>query len=146
MILVLLSTISVILNIYVLWYIFNLQKNSCECALSTSHQFIKWYLIISITCNAALLYLYYADRPSFIYYEKIYFICFIPASILYAYITYKYVIDLESRQCECSSAIQRGIMWFEALVISIIYSFGGLWILVGGAAFAAYMQAHSKKK
>ena len=138
---IIISCISLVLNVYVLWYIFNLEKNVCECALSTSHVFIKYYLIVAITCNAALLYLYFADRKLYHNYEKAYLVCFIPGSIIYAYITYKYVIDLESRACDCSNAVQRGIMWIEALIISILYSFGGLWILIGGAAIAAYFEA-----
>lgn len=126
---IILSPFSILINLAALWYILHLKQIGCECTLGTANDLIMYYLIISITCNFFLLYIFFNHRFKYETCETIYLAFFIPASIGYGYLTYQYVKKLKANNCECSNRVQRNILWIEALIISCIYCIGGLLML-----------------
>lgn len=137
------TMVSLMINSYVLWYIFNLEKNNCNCSITAHSKFIKYYAYVSIACNVALLLLFFNDSQHYLRYETIYLAIFVPSSIIHAYVVYKYVKESEHEVCECTSQVERSLLYILAIFISIIYSFGGIFLVLGTMG---YLVAISKKR
>ena len=137
------TIMSLAINAYMLWYILNLERNNCKCSITSHSKFIKYYAIVSIVCNVSLFLLFLSDSRHYTRYETIYLMFFVPASIIHAYMVYKYVQEVDIESCECQSKLERWVLYLLSLVISTIYSFGGLVLFIGGAS---YLVAISKKR
>jgi hypothetical protein len=138
---IVLTTAMVLTNSYILYYIMRLERIECACALTRSQKFIKYYLYGSITANTIVILSLLSKRLSkrHALYRN-YMMIFIPATIIYTYITYHYVKFLREKGCNCSHAIQRYIMYAVSLIMSIVYSIGGIWIFFGVVFVAFFMK------
>ncbi len=130
----------VITNSYILYYILRLEKIECACALTSSQKFIKYYLYSAIAANSLVILSLTTKLSNLDVFYRNYMMLFVPATILYTYITYHYVKALREKGCKCSHAIQRYIMYAMSLIMSIVYSVGGIWIFFGVFVVAFFIK------
>lgn len=105
--------ISVIINVYILMYLVNLEKVGCKCAMNWRRTFIMFFIIFSVVLSIASLFSY--DILS----SAIVMGLFTVASIANVVIILQYINMLKKEQCDCSEGLAREIMH----VIAILYAF-----------------------
>ena len=118
-----------ILDLYLLFHVYKLNNSECECSHNSKLNIIKCYLIFSIICSLTQLYIYKINKKLFYKYKNVVLMILIPLSIIYAYITYLYTIELKNKNCNCVNTLYVTILYLVSLLISFISSFFGLIVL-----------------
>ena len=115
------SNIIVILQSFVLLYIFILEPDACQCERDWKHSYIKVFSIFII--------LYHIFRISveldFEYNKKYFVIMWLSLSLLYiinAYAVYTYVNTLKETKCKCAIQhyeLNKFMFYFKFILIAI---------------------------
>lgn len=105
--------LAVIINVYILMYLFNLEKIGCKCAMNWRRTFIMFFIVFSVILSIASLFSY--DILS----SAVVMALFTIASIANVVIILQYIRILKEEQCNCSEGLAREIMH----IIAILYAF-----------------------
>lgn len=136
--------ISVMMNAYLLFFIYKIKNHNCPCANNTFRKIIQAYLVVILIANIAVIYMYMSGRRAmFKMYERAYLTFVVISAIIYSYVTYRYVQDLKQRNCTCSDTIVRLILEITTYITGGLFSFIGLII---GLSILFVILAYQKTK
>lgn len=105
--------LTIVINIYILMYLYHLEKIGCECAVNWRRTFIM--IVIGFSLVLSILSLFSVDIMT----SALIMGVFSVISIANVVIILQYVHMLKSEQCKCSESIAREIMQ----VIAVLYAF-----------------------
>jgi len=105
--------LTVIINVYILMYLFHLEKIGCACAINWRRSFIMF--VIGIALVLSVLSVFSVDLLT----SSLIMTVFSVVSIANVIIILQYVHLLKKEQCKCSESLAREIMQ----VIAILYAF-----------------------
>lgn len=92
-----------ILNIiFVVWiyiYLARLKEIECKCALTPNYYFLAFY--IAITMLVMVFGILVSDATAYLNVLMIFSLIYFVITIMFIFITFKYVSDLEAKRCEC---------------------------------------------
>lgn len=114
------------LDTYLLFHVYKLNNDNCKCSENSKLDLIKYYLVFSILFSSIQLYFFTTNKKIYYKYKNKGLILLVPLSIVYAYITYLYTLDLKNSNCTCINSLYISILYFTSLFISFIFSFTGL--------------------
>jgi uncharacterized protein YneF (UPF0154 family) len=137
---ILFVTSMIIVNYYMLFYVYKIRTNSqCTCANTWAHKLILTYLVIN-TCILILFFGAYFVQPK-VYKKYInkYMVAIIPFSLLYTALTLWYAHRLKTIDCACAGnpdqlalqalAILSAILSsVDAIILILVSAFGGWYI------------------
>ena len=124
---------AIIINMYVLYHLRENYKNKdCECARNTQSRYILAYTLTTLALASVLVVLYYSKRfAAFAKWERIWDIFIIPASIVYYYMSYKYIRDLQEKHCNCIPREQLIAFKYLTGIVATLFSISGVIFLLG---------------
>jgi SNF family Na+-dependent transporter len=107
------NIISTIVNIFIIYYLINLEHNHCNCIRDWRHNYIKYTAIFSLFIDLLLLLNTEINNISGI---------LILLQIIYVYAFYTYIRDLDNTKCECAVVKQEKLhnflnVWRYLIVI-----------------------------
>jgi hypothetical protein len=132
-----LPLIGVVLSSLIIYYVINLEKIGCQCAMGYKRTYILAYNAVAILYGVSVAIFGTDKFASMLLRHPLLFI--IPgllaaAGILNIVFTLMFVEDMKKKNCECSKSIYRDMMYVLAIIQAVSV---GLAILVGG--YAGYM-------
>lgn len=113
------NIIAIILNIIILYYIYQLEDITCNCIRDWRHDFIKYSSIFLIICEIIDIYHNITQK----YYRLI--VDFI--IVLYCIFIFNYIGELDSTKCTCAVKKQKNIhnflfyFWRYILLICVVF-------------------------
>ena len=119
--------VNLLLQIFLLNYIYKLETTGCECAKGWRRSFIKYYLIVLVVFTIAQVFVITMDGVNSLFALNIAFsgIMFI-FGLCFAIITLQYVHTLKKTKCECSNTLARTVLNLVALIDIIVY----IWVIL----------------
>jgi len=127
---VILLIASIFFNFYALFFVYA-KANACECAKSDKISFIKGYITVSLVVDSILLYLFVRRHKTYKAIQGPIYSVLVPMAIVYTYVTYIYIAELESKKCTCIEPMYYQILYYVSLIMSILFSVGGIMVVVG---------------
>ena len=132
-----LPLIGIVLSSLIIYYVTNLEKIGCECAMGYKRTYILAYNAVAILYGVFMLIFGTDKVASILLKHPLLFI--IPgllgvAGIVNVVITLMFIEDMKKKNCDCSKSIYRDMMYVLAILQAISI---GLAILFGG--YAGYM-------
>jgi len=118
--------------IYILYWLYNLEKINCDCAMKERKIYIKyfWYFILILNIIILIYAIsnnnskYYIDIIKYNYNTFLIYLIFTfiinLLTLLNAVNTYKYINEL--KECSCSNTIHKKIIYYYSLFSIIILS------------------------
>lgn len=100
---------------YILKYLYYLEKNGCECALNWRRKFIMFFIGLSLVL--AIFSLFKLNLLT----SSIIFAVFATLSIANVVIILQFVHMLKEEKCKCSEDLAREILQFIAIINIAIY-------------------------
>jgi hypothetical protein len=101
------TILSLILNIFIIYYLLNLEDKTCNCIRDWRHNYIKITTIFNIILSSLILF-GLIKQSTFVGFTNINIIMLILAIInLYAF--YTYIGDLDATKCECAVSKQKNL-------------------------------------
>ena len=97
------NIISTIVNIFIIYYLINLEHNHCDCIRDWRHNYIKYTAIFSLFIDLLLLLNTNISNISGIMFSL---------QIIYVYAFYTYIRDLDNTKCECAVVKQEKLHKF----------------------------------
>ena len=108
-------TIPIVINLIFIKYLYDLQKNECECSLNRYRDFILAYKIFSIILSIVYFFVNIKNTIFIIFLFLLYIINII--------ITLYYIYNLKKTDCKCSESFTRDLLlWFTVSDLFIIVS------------------------
>ena len=114
---ILMMMITILLNLLILNYVYNLEKNNCECSKDWRRDFIKYFTIASVII--VLLHFLIKKLPRAIV---------VPFSVLYSilglvniYALFTYSRNMINDSCQCSNSWERNFIYYYSMIIIILY-------------------------
>jgi hypothetical protein len=107
--------LAIIINVYILMYLINLEKIGCKCALNWRRTYIMFFIIFSVILSIASLFSYDILTSAVV------MALFTVASIANVVIILQYISILKDEHCKCSEALAREIMHFIAILYAFFY-------------------------
>lgn len=107
--------LAVLINAYILRYLYFLEENGCKCALNWRRTYIM--LFIGLSLILAILSLFNVDILT----SSIVLIIFAGLSIANIVIILQYVHMLKAEKCKCSENLAREILQFIAALYAFFY-------------------------
>ena len=117
--------IVILVNILILVYVVNLEKNKCECSSDWKRDFIKYFTIILIVLNVVVLFVPQIKKSK----NKALLLLLGLLALVNLFniaILLVYYVELNEKQrtgCECSINWKRHIMLFPVLALAVLYIF-----------------------
>lgn len=105
--------LAVVINVYLLMYLYHLEKIGCDCAINWRRTFIMF--VIGLSLGLSVLSIFSVDMLS----SSLIMTVFSALSIANVIVILQYVHLLKKEQCKCSESLAREIMQ----VIAILYAF-----------------------
>jgi hypothetical protein len=105
--------LAVVINVYILMYLYHLEKIGCECAINWRRTFIMF--VIGLSLVLSILSVFSIDVLT----SASIMTLFSVLSIANVVVILQYVHLLKKEQCKCSESLAREIMQ----VIAILYAF-----------------------
>ena len=105
------SIISLIINIFIIYYLLNLEHKSCNCIRDWRHNYIKTLTIFNIILSSLNLFGLINSQTMIGSSGGIVSIILI-LSIINIYAFYTYIGDLHDTQCECAISKQKNLHKF----------------------------------
>lgn len=138
------ATVIIALHIWILYYIIQLQKSNCECALGMKHKIIRAYLSVMIPLNLLMLTFQIMRSSTLASWIKghpttttsIYTLILLIKAI-YIAIVFMYIRELKETKCDCSVHNARTaleMLNYLAIIVVSILIIGG--VLMGPSAFS----------
>ncbi len=129
------NIISTIVNIFIIYYLINLEHNQCDCIRDWRHNYIKYTAIFSLVIDLLLLLNTKISNISGILFLL---------QIIYVYAFYTYIRDLDNTKCECAVVKQEKLhkflnVWRYLMVIIPISVF-----FIGSLYMIYYMNKKNK--
>ena len=123
--------ISTIVNIFIIYYLINLEHNHCDCIRDWRHNYIKYTAIFLILIN--LLLKTHEISGILIIFQ-----------IIYVYAFYTYIRDLDNTKCECAVVKQAKLhkflnVWRYLMIIIPLSVF-----IIGSFFMIYYMNKKNK--
>ena len=112
--------VDIIFNIFILYYITNLEDITCNCIRDWRHDYIKYLAIFNITMNILLIFGLEIKLKNIAGILNI-------LTIVNIYAFYTYIGDLNDTQCECAVSKQKNLndflyIWrYVMVIVPIIY-------------------------
>jgi len=97
------NIISTIVNIFIIYYLINLEHNHCDCIRDWRHNYIKYTAIFSLFIDLLLLLNTNISNISGIMFSL---------QIIYVYAFYTYIRDLDNTKCDCAVVKQEKLHKF----------------------------------
>lgn len=110
------NAIAIVLWLFILYYITNLETIGCKCALDWRRTFIQYYIIYLLL----MIIFMSPDAPPILL--TLHFII----SISFIVIVYHYIHDLKVKKCKCSESAARDVLMF----INYIQIFMVMFVLI----------------
>ncbi len=107
--------LAIVINSYILRYLYFLEKNGCKCALNWRRTFIMFFIGISLVLS--LLSLFNIDILT----SSIILTLFAILSIANVVIILQYIHMLKEEKCKCSADLAREILQFIAALYAFFY-------------------------
>ena len=128
--------LGICLNLFVLFYVYKWNTGqTCSCAVDKKLGMIKAYLGTTICIDLFMLFLFITRYGTFQKYVRHVFMCIIPFSIAYTYLTYLYIQQLKAASCTCIAPFYMDLVYIVSLLTTIIFSVTGLFLVFGGILF-----------
>lgn len=157
--LLVLSIITIIINIMGFIWIKNLEDISCECSENWMRDYIKYFLISYFIINSInlLLSIYIntiknkegffmslTKNPLYIIWNFIIAI-YVFFAFINIFIVISYIQKLKDANCECSEDIKREIYWYYNIIIASIIALFMLLTVIGGISVIIYSKYNKNK-
>jgi len=115
------NIITIIVTIFIIYYLINLEHNYCDCIRDWRHNYIKYTAIFSLFIDLLLLLNTEISNISGI---------LIILQIIYVYAFYTYIRDLDNTKCECAVVKQEKLHKFLNIwrYLIVIFSISILFI------------------
>ncbi len=124
--------IALILNAFLLNYIFRLETMGCECAKDWRRDYIQYYLIFMVIYILVQFWLLMKDdMSSFVTFTVAMNLIMFVLGILFVVFALQYVHKLKVAKCECSEDFARDVLQIVAIIDAIVYGIKALNILIG---------------
>jgi hypothetical protein len=132
-----LPLVGVILSSLIIYYVTNLEKIGCECAMGYKRTYILAYNAVAILYGVFMAIFGVDKFSSMLRNQPLLFV--IPgllgvAGIVNMVFTFMFVEEMKKKNCECSESVYRDMMYVLAILQAISI---GLAVLLGG--YAGYM-------
>lgn len=106
--------LSVLINIWILVYLVNLEQLGCACAMGWRRVYIMMFTVLNILIT--LGFVHYRMSPVAMY-------AYFAASIVFIVVVMQYTSMLKREKCKCSEHLAREVMHIAALIQALIYIF-----------------------
>ena len=111
------SILGVLINVIIIYYLYNLTQIGCTCAMNYKRTYILCYTIFIII--SGIIVLIFHPKSIFMVYGALPLIILGIINIIY---TIQYVDDLKITNCACSESIIRTMMYILAYINALSYS------------------------
>jgi hypothetical protein len=109
-------TLAILINVWILVYLVNLERLGCACALGLRRLFIMAYTVLTILMALGLVVLSPESSPLWVS-------GFVILSIFYIVVVLQYTRDLERHKCACSAHLARDVLQLAAMIQAMLYIF-----------------------
>lgn len=130
------NVIAIVLWLFILYYITNLEMIGCKCALDWRQQFIKYYIVYLLLMMIFTI----PNAPPVIL--TLHFII----SISFILIAYHYIHDLKNKKCKCSESVARDVLMYVNYIQLGMMFFIFIMLIHLMFEFRAILQQTSPKK
>ena len=110
----LLLLIVILINIIIFNYIYNIEKEQCECSKSYISKFLKYYALGSI-----ILALYLISGIKYKITKIIYIYSLI--GIVNVYLLFKFYQDISKKECICKKVWGFNFLYYYSMIIMTVY-------------------------
>lgn len=107
--------IPIVINLIFIKYLYDLQKNECECSLNQYRDFILAYKIFSIILSIVS---FFVNIKNIIFIGFLFLLYFINIII-----TLYYIYNLKKTNCKCSESFIRELLYLISLTDLLIFVF-----------------------
>jgi len=116
------SGVSIVINLAIMTYVLNLERDQCHCSVDWRRDYIKYFSIVSILSilfksfvNSGKLV---AKLPKLI--SKVLPILMVLGGMVYLYSMLSYAIKMRDNKCECSEHTTREFMYWYVMTIVLV--------------------------
>lgn len=113
---ILIGIVAIIIQLSILYYLWNLEKIGCKCAMDWRRDYIMAFIVIGLVYLCS--YMIYKDKLP-LYFSLIFMIL----GLINIVAVIQYVNKLKDDNCECSESVMRDIMYVIALFNAVMYFF-----------------------
>lgn len=128
---IILNLILIIIDVYIIKWIYNIYKNNCRCAINKNLVLIRdfWLFILFLDVTNIIfdILLLFNFKTNFVIkYNLIGFLyfhfVFLGLFHLYnIYITYIYIIELDNNKCECANkTLYRDMIYYYSIMAGVV--------------------------
>ena len=110
----LLLLIVILINIIIFNYIYNIEKEQCECSKSYISKFLKYYAVGTI-----ILALYLISGIKYKITKIIYIYSLI--GIINIYLLFKFYQDINKKECKCKKVWGFNFLYYYSMIIMTVY-------------------------
>ena len=119
----LLLLIVILINIIIFNYIYNIEKEQCECSKSYTSKFLKYYAVGTI-----ILALYLISGIKYKITKIIYIYSLI--GIPNIYLLFKFYQDINKKQCRCKKVWGFDFLYYYSMIIMTVYILYGILLMI----------------
>lgn len=123
---------AVIIDIWIIYYLINLQRANCVCALGWRHTFVLFFWVASMLYTVAHVF-----RVQPVIGNMQLAVFMIAFSALNIWVVLSYISKLEREKCKCSEDIARDVIKVITIVRLFVYAFFAVILLYSVARIAA---------
>lgn len=122
--------ISLVINIIILNYVLNLEKDKCSCSKDWKREIVKYTSGILIVLSVVTILLTFVNtKPNLL--MILFFLAYMVVGLIHLVITCVYYIDLNQvESCNCSSNWKRPALLYPILVLAVAFFIGVINLIV----------------
>jgi len=122
----------------IVYYLNNLQKIGCECAINSKRNFIFGYTIFNILFAVPQLF---TDKIiKFLVKYPIAIFALFASALSNIVITLLYIEEIKKANCKCSESVFREMMYYLAIINACLYAIFFLMIIYGVSMYYSVMK------
>lgn len=133
-------TVAVLIDLWIVYYLINLERIKCVCALEWRRHFIIGYILVSI------VYLVGSTLGAGFARNPIVVTGYLSLSLFNIYVVLSYVGRLERENCKCSDTLARLVLKVVAVVRILVFAMVLVYAVFVAAAVGAVLAKKGKGK
>jgi len=117
------------LQLLIIRYLFQLEEQGCECALTTQRTYILSFLVLNFIVSLLHIFTNVFEKAKDNTIGSLFMSLYSVAGIANIVFIIQYVNQLKARQCDCSESVYRDMMYVYAIMDAIVLGMAVLLVL-----------------
>lgn len=134
---VLLTALLIAINVWILVYLYNLERMGCTCAMDWRRQYIMVYIAVGLVVwMLQLIDVSMFTSPAILTLWTL-------LSIVNVVAVLTYVRELDQRKCECSKSVERSVLTAIHILYALVYLFVLVFFLYMAFSISQFVRSQS---